>query len=72
MIFDVNMEGFRIKARLVAGGHVTEPPSTIPYASIVSRETARIALKFAALIELPVKLADNQNTYTKAPITEKI
>ena len=42
MIFDVNMEDFRHKARLVEGGHVTNPPSKINYARVVSRETVRI------------------------------
>ena len=54
MIFDVNMEDFRRKARLVAGGHVTDPPATINHASAVSRDTEKIALKLAALNELSV------------------
>ena len=72
MIFDVKMEYFRHKARLVEGGHVTDAPSTIMYASIVSRETARIALTLAALNDLPVKVADIQNAYITAPVIEKI
>ena len=72
MIFDVKMEDFRRKAMLVAGGHVTEPQEAIMYASVVSRETARIALTFAALNDLPVKVADIQNAYITAPATEKI
>jgi hypothetical protein len=36
MIFDIKMEDFRRKARLVAGGHRTEAPATITYASVVS------------------------------------
>jgi hypothetical protein len=39
MIFDINMEDFRCKARLVAGGHMTKAPATITYASVVSCET---------------------------------
>jgi len=39
MIFDVKMEDFQRKARLVAGGHRTEAPATITFASVVSRET---------------------------------
>ena len=35
MIFDVNMEDFRSKARLVAGGQVTEPPETITRVSVL-------------------------------------
>ena len=44
MVFDVKMEDFRRKARLVAGGHMTEAPPTVTYASVVSRETDRLAL----------------------------
>ncbi len=44
MIFDVKMKDFRWKAQLVAGGHMTDVPPTITYASVVSRETVRIAL----------------------------
>jgi hypothetical protein len=32
MIFDVKMEDFKRKARLVAGGHWTTAPATITYA----------------------------------------
>jgi len=38
MVFDIKMEDFRRKARLVAGGHKTDAPATITYASVVSRE----------------------------------
>ncbi len=54
MIFDIKMEDFRRKARLVAGGHMTKAPATITYASVVSRETVRIALLMAALNDLNV------------------
>ena len=37
MVFDIKPD-FTRKARLVAGGHVTDPPSSITYASVVSRE----------------------------------
>ena len=36
MIFDVKMENFRWKARLVAGGHMTKAPAAVIHASIVS------------------------------------
>ena len=49
MIFDVKMEDFRRKARFVAGSHMTKAPATLTYASVVSRETVRIALTIAAL-----------------------
>ncbi len=55
MIFDIKMEDFRCKARLVAGGHMTKAPATITYASVASRKTIRIALLMAALNDLHVK-----------------
>jgi len=72
MVFDVKMEDFRRKARLVAGGHMTEAPPTITYASVVSRETVRFALTIAALNDLEVKIGDVLNAYITAPITEKV
>ena len=39
MIFDIKMENFRHKARLVARGHMTKAPATITYASIMSRDS---------------------------------
>ena len=72
MIFDVKMEYFQRKARLVVGGHITEPPATRTYASIVSREILRITLTLAALNDLPVKVLDIHNAYITAPVTEKV
>jgi hypothetical protein len=71
IIFDINMENFRCKARLVAGGHMTKAPETITYASVVSRETIRIALLMAALNGLNVKVGDVLNAYITAPIMKR-
>ena len=38
MVFNVKMEDFRQKSRLVAGGHMTKALATIIYASVVLRE----------------------------------
>ena len=35
MIFDVKMEYFHLKDRLVAGGNVIEPPATITYSMVL-------------------------------------
>ncbi len=72
MIFDVKMEDFRQKARLVAGGHLTKAPATITYASVVSRKTVRLALTFASLNDLEVKVGDVLNAYITAPVKEKL
>jgi hypothetical protein len=72
MIFDVKMENFRRKARLVAGGHMTGVPSVPTYASVVSRESVRIALTIAALNDLDILASDVQNAYITAPNSERI
>jgi hypothetical protein len=72
MIIDVKMEDFRRKARFVAHGHTTYTPHAMTYASVVWRDSVRIALTLAALNDLNVKMADIDNAYLTAPITEKI
>ena len=61
-IFEVKINSFRCKSRLVVGVHVTEPPATITYARVVSRETVSIALTLSDLNDMPVKVADIKNT----------
>jgi hypothetical protein len=72
MIFDVKMEDFQGKARFVAGGHTTDTPHAMTYASVVSSESFRVALTLYALNDLNIKMADIENAYLTAPITEKI
>ena len=72
MIFDIKMENFRRKARLVAGGHITTAPAAVTYASVVSRETVCISLTLAALNDLEVKCGDVLNAYITAPVKDKI
>jgi hypothetical protein len=72
MIFDVKTEDFRQKVRLVAGSHLTEAPATITYASVVSRETVCLALTFASLNDLEVKVGDVLNAYITAPVKEQV
>jgi hypothetical protein len=72
MIFDIKIEDFRRKARMVAGGHMTSAPTIMTYAIVVSRETIRIALTITALNDLKVKAADILNAYISAQIKEKV
>jgi hypothetical protein len=44
MIFGINMEDFRGKARFIAGGHTTDTTHAMTYASFVSKESLKIAL----------------------------
>jgi hypothetical protein len=68
-IFDVKMEDFRRKARFVAGGHRTDTPYAMTYASVVSRELVRIALTLVVLNDVEVNMADIENAYLTVPIT---
>jgi hypothetical protein len=72
MIFDVKMEDFRQKARLVAGGHQTKAPATITYASVVSCETMRLVLTIASMNDLEVKVGDVFNAYIIKPVNKKV
>ena len=72
LIYDVKVVDFRRKARLVAGGHMTETPKCMTYSSVVGRETVRIALTISALNDLQVKSGDVMNAYVTAPCSEKI
>ena len=72
MIFDVKHGTLQRKARYVAGGHMTDPPASITYASVVSRESVRIAFVLAALNGLDIEAADIGNAYLNAPTNEKI
>ena len=72
IIFDVKMDSFKRKARLVAGRHMIDKPANLKYASVVSQESVCIALTIAALNNLQVKTGDIQNAYLTAPCAEKI
>jgi hypothetical protein len=56
----------------VADGHRTQAPATITYASVVSRETVHLALTFASLNNLEVKVGNVLNAYITAPVKEKV
>jgi hypothetical protein len=66
------MEDFCRNARFVAGGHTTDTRHVMTYASVVSRKSVILALTMATLNDLDVKMADIENAYLAAPLTEKI
>jgi hypothetical protein len=71
MIFDVKLDLMR-KARYVVGGHKTDPPKDMVYASVVSRDSVRLTFLLAVLNDLEILAADVQNAYLNAPATEKV
>ena len=70
IIFDVKMD-FTRKARWVLDGHKTPEPIISTYADVVSRESVRIALTYAALNGVDVIAADIRNAYLQAPSSQK-
>ena len=56
----------------MAGGHLTDPPSSMTYASIVGRETVRIAYLVTALNDIKILAGDIRNAYLTAFTKEKI
>ena len=70
-IFDVKHDG-RHKARLVAGGHLTEVPLESIYSGVVSLRSVRIVLFLAELNGLDLFAADIGNAYLEARTKERI
>ena len=71
MNFEIKMD-FTRKARLVAGGHMTDPPTHMTYSSVVARDSVRLAFLIAALNDLDLLAADIGNAYLNAPTKEKV
>ena len=71
MNFKIKMD-LRRKARYIAGSYLTDPPTSMTYSSVISRESARIAFLITALNDLNVLAGGIQNTYLNAPTTEKL
>ena len=72
LIFDVKMEDLGCRASMVAGGHITDVPQTITYASVVSRETTSVALTMVALNNMRAKTAGIMNDYIRVTCGEEI
>ena len=71
LVFDVKQGTLQRKCRFVADGSRTE--TTVPtYASVVSRESVRIAFTLAALNGLDILGADCEGAYLNADTREKL
>lgn len=67
MVFDVKLDMKR-KARMCARGDLTDPPASITYSSVVTRESVRIAFTIAALNDIEIQMFDVGNAYLTAPL----
>jgi hypothetical protein len=63
---------FTRKVRFVAGGHKTDPPTSLTYSSVVARDSIGIAFLIAVLNGLEVLATDIGNTYINADVHEKL
>ena len=71
-VFDVKFD-LRRKARLVAGGHLTQPTfNDSPYAGIASIKSIRTCIFLAELNEMDLWVADVGNAYLEAWTKEKL
>ena len=73
IIFDIKMDGnFTRKSRFVADSNTTDPPSSITYSSVISRDSVHIAFMLEALNDIDVFAAEIGNAYLNYPCREKI
>ena len=61
-----------MKSQTFGKGHMTDEPATITYASVLSRETVRIALMIVTINDLEVKSGNIFNACIQAHFTEKV
>ena len=71
MIYDVKHDG-RHKARLVAGGHLTDPNTESVYSGVVSLRGIRLIVFLAELNHLELWGADVGNAYLEANTKDKV
>ncbi len=70
-VFDVKHD-LRRRARLVTGGHLTNPPMDAVYSGVVSMRCFRIVTFLAELNGLKVKCGDVSNAYLESYSRERI
>jgi hypothetical protein len=72
MILDIKMTLERKARYVAAGGHQTEPTKDVTFASIVSRDSIRVAFLVAALNDLEILSANISGAHLNAPCAEKV
>ena len=70
LIWNVKM-AFTQKACCVKDGYRTPEPKESNYYGVVSRDSVKISLTYAALNDVDVTVADIKNSYLQAPSDEK-
>ena len=73
IIYTVKLgKNFKRKARYVVDGYKTDPPSTLTYASVVSRDSVRLFFLIASLNGLDAAYCDIEGAYSNADCREKV
>ncbi len=71
VVFDVKYDG-RKRARLITGGHLTDPTNDTPYTGIASLKNIRICIFIAKMNGLIICAADVGSAYLEAFTKEKL
>ena len=71
LVYDIKPD-LRRKARLVAGGHLTETPVNSIYSSVVSLTGLKITIFLAELNQMEIWATDVGNAYLEALTEEKV
>ena len=66
-IFDIKATTLTRKFWFILGGHAMDTPASMTYASVLSRESVRVALLLAAFNDLDIFSTELQNDYLDAP-----
>ena len=72
VVFDIKQGTLQRKCQFVANGSRADVTDIPTYASVVSRESVRIAFTLAALNGLDLMAGDCEGAYLNAPSTEKL
>jgi hypothetical protein len=70
-LYDIKYDGRR-KCRLVAGGHMTDPPNEDIFSGVVSMKTVRICFTLAKLNGLDICAGDIGNAYLYGKTKKKV
>ena len=70
-VYDIKHDG-RYKARLVAGGHLTEPNKDQAYSGVVSLQSMRLAILAGELNGLKIMVGNIGNAYLEPYTKEKV
>ena len=72
MVYDIKQGSLQRKARFVGDGHLVKEPDCTTYASVVSRESVRLAFMLASLNGLDILSADAEGAYLNAETRERL